>query len=117
MRRTGENTVRWMVPDLQGSARNFLCGQVNIIGYAYRVSKDGKVSFRMAFDRPGTVAADRYNLLPRVMPNPSYSKIMEYYTRRTNSMAVATIKGRKLQIAWDEELGFELYRRADTCLR
>ena len=26
----GENIVRWMVPDLQGSARNFLCGQVNI---------------------------------------------------------------------------------------
>ena len=77
----GENIVRWMVPDLQGSARNFLCGQVNIIGYAYRVSKDGKVSFRMAFDRPGTVAADRYNVLPRVMPNPSYSKIMKYYTK------------------------------------
>jgi len=75
----GESYVRWMVPDLQGSARNFLCGQVNTIGYAYRVSKDGKLSFRMAFDRPGTVAADRYNLLPRVMRNPSYAKIMDYY--------------------------------------
>ena len=44
----GRTSFGGIVPDLQGSARNFLCGQVNIIGYAYRVSKDGKVSFRMA---------------------------------------------------------------------
>lgn len=76
----GEDIVRWFVPELQRSVRNYLLGQVSIIGYAYRVSRDGKISFRMAFDRPGTVAADRYGLLPRTLVNPTFDKIMEYYS-------------------------------------
>lgn len=75
----GEEEATWYVPDLQGAVRSYVCGLVSTIGYAYRVSRDGKLSFRMAFDRPGTWAADRFNRLPRAMKNPSYAKIMQYY--------------------------------------
>lgn len=77
----GEDIVRWLVPDLQRSVRNYLLGQVSIIGYAYRVSRDNQISFRMTFDRPGTVAADRYGLLPRVIKDPTFEKIMSYYSQ------------------------------------
>lgn len=77
----GETEAVWMVPDLQGAVRGFLCGLVDTIGYAYRVSKDGKLSFRMAFDRPGTFASDGYGYLPRAIENPTFDKIMSYYRK------------------------------------
>lgn len=77
----GEDLVRWMVPDIQKGVRGYLLGLVATIGYSYRVSKDGKLSFRMAFDRTGTVASDRYSLLPRAMANPSFAKVMKYYNQ------------------------------------
>lgn len=82
---SGEDLVEWYVPDLQTGIRGFLLGMVNTIGYAYKVSREGKVSYRMAFDRPGTDASDRFGLLPRVMANPTYDKIMSYYRKGEES--------------------------------
>lgn len=76
---TGTQEVEWYVPDLQPSVRSYLLGLVSLIGYAYRVHKDGKLQFRMAFDRPGTMAADRYGVMPRAIANPTWAKIMKYY--------------------------------------
>jgi len=76
---TGTQEVEWYVPDLQPSVRSYLLGLVSLIGYAYRVHKDGKLQFRMAFDRPGTMAADRYGVMPKAIANPTWDKIMEHY--------------------------------------
>ena len=79
----GDTTVRWVVPDLQPMVRGYLMGRVHMIGYAYKVvKKDGEkvvTSFRLGFDRPGTVAADRFGRMPRVVKEPTFEKVWQYY--------------------------------------
>ena len=80
----GEGSVKWMVPDLQPMVRGYLAGRVHVIAYAYKVDKkDGDrtvKSFRLGFDRAGTVASDRFNRLPRVIKDPTFEKVWKYYT-------------------------------------
>src|SRR5690625_556734 len=77
---TGTTEVEWYVPDLQASVRSYLLGLVSLIGYSYVArTKAGKLSYRMAFERPGTLAADRYGVMPRALANPTWGKILEAY--------------------------------------
>lgn len=76
---TGDDVVSWKVPDLQGSVRTFLLGLVSLIGYSYRIRKEGKIHHLMAFDKKGTIAADRYGVMPKRIVNPTWDKVMEKY--------------------------------------
>lgn len=77
----GDGLTQWVVPDLTPGLRNYLLSQMSIIGYQYKVQKGDKIGFRMAFDRRGTLAADRYGLLPRKIANPTFDKLMTYYNQ------------------------------------
>lgn len=77
---TGTQEIEWYVPDLQPSVRSYLLGLVSLIGYSYvGRTKKGGLSYRMAFDRRATLAADRYGVMPRAMANPTWDKVLEAY--------------------------------------